>query len=143
MKIAADNVTEEATEILDAKDATQKAFLQNEVPQLLKHLKNCQPDYWKNYGPYWWGLRRILEEYDPRAYREYLHMAGDMNVDAEVEAMYDYGRDMLNFTAAGMYLEERAEAMMLGADIPHDVSSEDGEVRQYIAGTGFMDVHEE
>ncbi len=133
-------VEEEALEVL--KNDTESGFLQRVTPKLIETLKKQLPDFWKNYGPYWWNLASVLKVHAPRPYREYVDMCGGEDVfgaDEEIKKRYDYGTDLLNWAAAQMYLDIRSNEYGLGADNPHQIQDEKGEDRLYIPGIGYLD----
>lgn len=138
-------VQQEATEVLEEQELTELTFLNGVAKTTISFLKSETPDFWKNYGMYWWNMMEILKQHDPRGFREYAAMVGGEQVfgkDEEMRKKYDYGSDALNWIAAQMYLEERAESG-LGPETPHYHVDEDENERAYIPSVGFVDEREE
>lgn len=146
MRIDKEFVVEEAQRILEENKETQLQFLERVVPGFIKDVLLQGPDYWKNYGMYWWNLQDILKNYAPKEYREYVRAVGgedEFGADDEIKKEYDYGSDMYNWVAAHWYLEYRVNSYQLGAENAHDHFTEDGDHRQYVPGVGFVDERDE
>ncbi len=141
MMIPKEFVTEKSHQILEERGETELKFLSSAVPAFVKDLLTKAPDFWKNFGMYWWNLMAVMENYAPREFRQYAQMVGGQEQfgrDDEIRREYDYGTDMFNWVAAMLYLEFRIESYQLGADNPHYVTDEYGNERAYIPSVGFV-----
>jgi len=139
-------VVEEAQRILEENKETQLQFLERAVPRFIKDELLQEWDYWKNFGMYWWNLQDILKNYAPREYREYVRAVGgedEFGADEDMKKAYDYGSDMYNWVAALTYRDYREESWQFGASNTHEHMTEDGELRQYVPGVGFIDERDE
>ena len=134
MRINKEFVVEEAQRILEENKETQLRFLERVVPGFIKDELLQYPDYWKNYGMYWWNLQDILKNYAPSEYRNYVRAVGgedEFGADEEMKKAYDYGSDVYNWVAALTYRAYREESWQFGASNTHEYMTDDGEVRQY------------
>lgn len=139
-------VQDELNENLEGSGESEAQFVRRVAEAVIGSLKKESPDYWRNYGAYWWGLQEVLKHHAPRAYREWVEQTGGngaIGADPEMQKAHDYGTDGMNLTAAQIYLMMRAEERALGADNPHQVRLPDGDERLYIPGVGFVDGREE
>jgi hypothetical protein len=139
-----ETVQEELDNNLTETSQSEAQLVRRVAEAIVRLLKENSPDYWKNYGAYWWGLQEVLKHHAPRAYREWVEATGGngaIGSDPEMQKAHDYGSDGLNITAAQMYLLMRAEEGNMGADAPHVVTL-DGDDRLYIPGVGFVDDRE-
>jgi hypothetical protein len=129
-----DAVVKEVSKVLEDKGESEMQFLQRACPATVKWLRTVAPDFWRNYGPYWWNMREVLTHHAPREMREYATALAEESSDDETREQFDYGSDVGNYVAAQMYLEHRAATGQLGADTSHIVND-----REYIPGVGFVD----
>jgi hypothetical protein len=142
MRIDKTVVVEEAERILEENKETQLQFLERVVPGLIKEVLLQDPDYWKNYGMYWWNLQDIRKNYAPKEYRAYVRATGgedEFGADEEIKKEYNYGTDMYNWVAAHLYVDYRVKSYQFGAGNAHQHTTEEGDIRQYVPGVGFVD----
>lgn len=143
--ILKESVEEEAKEVLERVAKPEAAFLAQNTRRVLAWLDESPMDSWNAFGPYWWNLADVLKNHAPREYREFLTRVGELGPqgeDEDIKKKFDYKNDLLNITAALMYLEERSNEMSTGASIPHLVEDENGEEKQYIPSRGFIEEEE-
>jgi hypothetical protein len=133
-------IEKQANKILEQEKTTEMQFLQRAVPVCIDWLMKQQPDYWKNYGMYWFNFRDVLENHDPKKFREFLTYVGADNLekDDEIKKEFDYGKDIYNWTAAQLYLEQRINTYQIGADNPHEYFDENEEIKYYDPSVGFL-----
>ena len=135
-------VQEQAKEILENAGESELVFLRRAVPDFVDFLCTKEPDYWKNYGMYWFNLKDVIQHHDPKAYRKLVeHVAGEENLptDEKMKKEFDYGSDINNWVAAHEYMNQRAEGYENGAGNAHHYYGENDIVRLYDPSKGFID----
>jgi hypothetical protein len=138
-------IEKEANKILESKSQNENQFLKEAVPNCIDWLMKQTQDFWKNYGMYWFNFQDVLQNHDPRKFREFLQFVGEDSLgnDEDMKKEFDYGRDIYNWTAAQLYLEQRFNEMKIGADTPHEYFTDGEETKQYDPSIGFITEQEE
>jgi hypothetical protein len=138
-------VQKEAKRVIRKSRKSVEEFLSEACRTVLEWL-NEQPHHgWYSFGPYWWNLRDVLKNHAPKEFLQFVAHAREeesVGEDSSVKSRYDYGRDLLNYAAALMYLEERVNDVTLDTGVPHLVENENGEEKQYVASIGFIEDEE-
>ena len=139
------DVKAEAKVVLTKVKKSENEFLPEALLGCLASLRKNSRQFWRNYGPYWWNMMKLMDKYCHQQFLDYGERMGGVEAfhyDQEIAAQFDYHSDILNYIAAQMYLEMRAKGMGLGDDNPHEIEVEDM-VKHYIPGIGFIDVYDE
>ena len=92
--------------------------MEKKVKQLLSLWLTLPENAFKQTGPYWEALIRILEKYAPMEYSKYESFAGPFeHENRDVLLTYDLGSDEKNFDAALEYMSARQNSITPPDDV--------------------------
>jgi hypothetical protein len=137
--IPREDVQTEAHNILTEQNTTEYKFLVENSKKMIEFLKEKAPNFWQNFGAYWFNFAGVLQNYSPREFRDYVKSVGiDIEeVDEQIKKDFDYGSDINNWIAGMEYLQQRVAMQELNGE-PQEIEV-NGEVKYYSPAKGFIE----
>lgn len=109
-----------------------QAFLKQGTSALVG-LMQQKPDYWKLFGPYYGVIKKLLIKYQPQ-----FKQPQDWDDVPDYLSHYDFGDDLLNWTAAMSYLSKDGDYLQpIGH--PHSIDLPNGTNVLFLPGVGIIE----
>lgn len=133
MKYSQAELYEFAAEGMDGR--SPKEYVTQGVKALGKWIQDDPTGQrWKMFGPYWPGVRELLEEYkSPVA-----AIAQDWGEVPPYLEHYNYGSDSFNLLAAIAYINRHGDYLNCQDDQPHSIEMPNGANALYLPGSGLV-----
>lgn len=133
MRYSVEHLQAIAPEALDGR--SPKQYVTEGVKKLVDWLgADPHGQRWKRLGPYWPGVKELLEEYAPGN-----GLTHDWGEVPEYLRHYNYQADALNLLGAILYLNRDGDYVNAVEGHPHSVEMPNGGQRLYVPGVGLLD----
>ncbi|MDA0867247.1 MAG: hypothetical protein O2890_12695 [Cyanobacteria bacterium] len=133
MRYSVEQLQAIAPEALDGR--SPKEYVESGVRKLLEWLgADPHNQRWKRFGPYWPGVKELLDEYAPGN-----SLTPSWGEVPDYLQPYNYKADALNLLAAVLYLNRDGDYVNAVEDHPHSIEMPNGDIRLYVPGSGLLD----